>query len=85
MELFEGAFGFIAEPEGEPIEEFGVGRWAAHFAEVGGRIDEAGTEVVLSDAVDDGAPGEDVLGIVEPVGEGGAAVAFFFGGGEFGG
>ena len=89
VELLKRAVSFVAEPDGEPIEELRVGGWAAHFAEVGGGIDEAGAEVILPYAVDDGAPGEDVLGIGEPVGEGGAAVAFVIvprvGGGEFGG
>jgi len=85
VELFERAFGFIAEPDGKPIEEFRVGRLVAHFAEVAGGIYEAGTEVILPDAVGDGAPSEDVVRVGEPVGEGGTTVAFFFGGGESGG
>jgi hypothetical protein len=73
----ERAFGFVAEPDGEPVEEFGVGRERTHAAEVVRGIDEAGAEVVVPDAIDDGAPGEDVGVGGDPGGEGGAAGALF--------
>ena len=76
VELFEGAAEVVAEGGGEPVEEFGVGGEVAHVAEVVRGIDEAAAEVVVPDAVDDAAPGEGVLGVGDPVGEGGAAGAF---------
>src|SRR5436190_21805611 len=49
----------------------------AHSAEVAGGIDEAATEVILPNAVDDGPPGERVFLVGNPLGEGGTAVSFF--------
>src|ERR1041385_4805526 len=56
----------VAGGGGEPVEELGVAGAAAHFAEVVGGVDDSAAEVVVPDAVDDGAPGEGVVGVGDP-------------------
>ena len=76
VKRFEGAFGFVAEPDGEPVEEFRVRGGGPHLAEVVGGFDEAASEVKLPHAVDDTAPGECVVGVGDPACEGGTALRF---------
>src|SRR5262245_23946865 len=72
MELFQRPT-TIAEFDGQPVEQLGMRRFAAHFAEVIGCIYETSAEVVMPDAVDDGAPRQRVVRIGQPAGQGRAA------------
>ena len=54
---------------GEPVEQFGMRRVAAHRAEVVRRGDDALAEVVLPESIDDDAGRERVIGTREPFGE----------------
>ena len=75
MELFHRAPA-VADFDCEPVEEFGMRGFFADATEVVGGFDEASSEVVLPDAVDDAAPGQGVVGMNDPIGECDAAVAF---------
>ena len=59
----------IAEVEGEPVEQLGVGGEFAGDAEVAGASDQAGAEDVLPEAIDGDAGGERVVGVEQPSGE----------------
>src|SRR5262249_50516865 len=48
----------------------------AHSAEVVRRIDEASTEMIMPDPVDNGPPGQDVPWVGHPPGQSGTAAAF---------
>src|SRR5262249_17004942 len=48
----------------------------AHAAEVVGRVHETAAEMIVPDAVDDGTPGQHVVGVRQPVGQGGPTAAF---------
>ncbi len=72
VEGFEFPFGFD-EMVGEIVEEFGVGWWITHCAEVVGGSDEGVDEVMHPDAVYDDTCSEGVVWAGEPVGESGAA------------
>ena len=65
MEFLQGP-AFIHEAQGEPIKEFGVRGLLGHIAEVIGRGNDAGAEVVQPEPVDEDAGGERV----GPVGDG---------------
>ena len=56
----------IAKHTGEPVEELRVRRLAPHPAEVVGGVDEAASEVVVPDAVDQAPPDQRIGGIGEP-------------------
>ena len=51
----------VDEAQGQPVEQLGMAGGFGTQAEVAGRLDEAGAEVVLPDAVDQDAGGEWVL------------------------
>src|SRR5437868_3805445 len=53
-----------------------MGGARAHAAEIVGRFDEAATEVILPDAIDEAAPGQWMARISQPEGERFAASAF---------
>src|SRR5439155_7781285 len=60
VQLFERT-AVVEKPGGEPVEEFRVGWAAAHLAQIVRGVNQAPTEVVVPDPIDDGAPGERVL------------------------
>ena len=68
VDVFEAPV-FGEEFGGEPVEEFGVGGGGALHAEVVFGFDEAASEVLLPDAVDDDACGEGVFRADDPFGE----------------
>src|SRR5262245_34950065 len=76
MKLFERAVRFVAEPDGEPIEKFGVSGSSCHVAEIVGRVHESAAEMIMPYAVDDVAPRQDVSIVGEPIRQRGAALAF---------
>ena len=77
MELLERA-ALVAKRDGQPVEQFRMRGRGAHVSEVVGGIHESGAEVILPDAIDDGAPRQHVVAGGDPVGQGGAARAFGF-------
>src|SRR5262249_48143371 len=62
--------------DGKPVEQIGMRRLRAHVAEIVWRIDDAAAEVVVPNAIDDGAPGERVARIADPARQGDTAAAF---------
>ena len=62
----------------EPVEQFGVRGLVAELAEIVGRASDPAAEVILPDAVDDGAGGERVVGLGDPRSECGAAAGRVF-------
>ena len=66
----------LAERRGEPVEQLGVARGAPHPAEVVGRVDQPPAEVREPGAVDDRPPGQRVLRVGDPSGQGGASRPF---------
>ena len=75
MEVFE--FPTVGDEfGGEVVEQLRVGGFAAEEAEVTGRIDDAGAEVVLPDTVGEDSRCEGVFVTGDPLGEGEAALAF---------
>src|SRR4051812_11777241 len=75
MEGFDGLATFL-KPAGQPVEEFGMGRLRAHVTEVVWGFNDAAAEMVMPNAIYDGATGEKVGGIGEPFRERGAAGPF---------
>ena len=62
----------------EPVEQFGVRGLVAELAEIVGRASDPAAEVILPDAVDDGAGGERVVGLGDPRSECGTAAGRVF-------
>ncbi len=60
----------------QPIEQFRVRRQRAHVAEIAGRFDDPLAEMIVPDAVNDGAPCKRVARIGDPFGQRRAALRF---------
>ena len=74
MELLDR--GAVTQLDREPIEQIGVRRKAAHFAQIVRRVHDAPTEVIVPESIRDRAPGEDVLLARDPVRERQSALSF---------
>ena len=70
---------FGDEARGEPVEQFGMGRWLALFAKIVRRRDESFSEMLLPDAVRHDARGERIGRVEQPVGEAQASAGFIVG------
>ena len=57
----------LDEIDRQPVEQFGMRRGIAHHAEVARRADQAPSEVVMPDAVDDYASGQRVCRVGQPI------------------
>ncbi len=78
MEMLQRAAAF-AQLAGQPVEQLGMRRRAAHAAEVVRRIAQPAAEMVMPDAVRDAPPGQRIPVVRDPVGERGAALGFVLG------
>src|SRR5919201_1371695 len=81
MQLLQG-LAMVAEFGGQPIEQLRMRRSRSVVAEVVGRIDQAGDEVIVPGSVDDGTPGQTVSRVGKPGGQGGAPLPFIVGIGQ---
>src|SRR6187200_3298631 len=70
--------GLVAEPDCQPVEQFGMRGLRAHASEVTRRIHETYAEVILPDTIHNRSPSQDVGPIGDPVRESGASRAFVF-------
>src|SRR5437870_13803933 len=77
MQVFE-RLAMVAEFRRQPIEQLRMRGQSSSVPEIVGRIDQTAVEMITPDAVDDGAPGQRVARIGDPVSEGQAAAAFVF-------